>query len=124
MEYTRQVVALVLENREVLDSIKYRVTANLIPDSFTAAPQRTGKEGETWSIGGNVTRVPRNTNRLAESLSDLTCDIDYATSNALDDAERLALGMVYSGEFEFISTEATVLAAQAVGKLTDFLNGN
>jgi hypothetical protein len=123
MDYPIHVLRAILTHWEEIESIKYRITPSLVPDSTVAPPPVPMTEGETLNnYGPRTTRIPSNNNAKIERLCDMTCDIERGRKLALTQAEDIALIAIFNLDKEHITPELSEKGNNALLKLCAFLN--
>lgn len=126
MMYTRALIQLVLQNYEEIESLKYKITKDLVVDSLAnnSDDDFYWQEGNTLlSRGPQTTRIAKNTNRRVEALCDITADIDRARKTCLTEEENLALMLTFTFDGDFVPKETQEIGLASLDRIVLFLNG-
>jgi hypothetical protein len=123
-KYTFHVVETLLKHWEDVESFKENVTSKLSPNEFNPPSTTWGmKEGNTlMSQLPKTTRVSHNTNKLSETLSCWTSDIEQAIARMLTPEEYDIMMEMSSLPETLVTSEMKEIGSLSIDKLLMYLN--
>jgi hypothetical protein len=123
MDYPAHIIELVLDNWDVIESMKLKMFHYPEEKMYTDDdPEFYKREGNTLMSKSRPSNPSGNSNARIESLCILTADIDDAINNCLSETETFSLKAEYFMKDWDLPATYRLMNQESIAKLVNFLN--
>jgi hypothetical protein len=123
MDYPAHVIELVLDNWDMIESMKLKMFHDPEEKTYTEDdPSFYRQEGNTLTSKSRPKNPSGNSNARIESLCVLTTDIENAINNCLTESETFSLKAQFFMKDWDMPMAYQIMNQESIAKLVNFLN--